>query len=94
MNNCDLIDCQGRCRKWGSPLRKCKESSAEWFDDELSVCEVDEVCRKASIFGNALFRITREQLAELEHGKVLYAIDEYGTFILLEGEDNGQNQSE
>lgn len=88
MKNCDLIDCQGRCKKWGSPLRKCKESSIDWFDDELSVCNVDEVCRKASIFGNCLYTITREQLCELENGRVLYDIDEYGTFIVLEGKAN------
>ena len=85
MKNCDLLDSIGRCRK-STDLRACAkcESKAWWFDEELKVCEVDEVCRKDSIFGNSYYRITEEQLELLRQGKVLYDIDEYGTFIMLE----------
>lgn len=82
MENCDLKE-NGKCRKFIG-RKACKESSSEWFTDALKVCEIDEVCRRASIFGNGFFTITKEQLEALKEGKVLYDIDEYGTFIALE----------
>lgn len=82
MEHCDLYK-NGRCRKFDG-RRGCKESSSKWFTDALKVCEMDEVCRRASIFGNSFFVITKEQLEALREGKVLYDIAEYGTFIILE----------
>lgn len=86
MKDCDLKDSRGRCRKLN--LHSCPdcESNPNWFTDELQVCDVDEVCRRSSIFGNSYFKITREQLKLLEQGKVLFEIEEYGTFIVLEEE--------
>lgn len=82
MENCDLRK-NGKCKKFDG-REACKESSLKWFTDALKVCEIDEVCRRSSIFGNSFFTITKEQLEALKEGKVLYDIDEYGTFIALE----------
>lgn len=92
MNDCDLLCEGGRCRKFDRRETCAKrKSNYSWFHDDLKECSIDEVCRRASIFGNSFFRITREQLTELEQGKVLYDIDEYGTFIVLE---SGVEESE
>lgn len=81
---CDLITVRGTCRK--NDLMSCEKCRADkyWFTDELSVCEIGDVCRKNSIFGNSYLKITKDQLKALKEGKVLYEIDEYGTFIILE----------
>ena len=87
MKECDLY-IMGRCKKWEDwdGRHKCRPSTESWFDfpDKLEVIEVDEMCRRSSIFGNAFFKITKEQLKALEDGKVLFNLDEYGTFIMLE----------
>ena len=84
MKDCDLLKENGRCKKSeNGMLCKNKCSNPSWFDDELKVCEVDEVCRKNSIFGNDYFAITEEDIELLRQGKVLYSVDEYGTFIML-----------
>lgn len=87
MKECDQYS-MGRCKKWDEwdGRNKCRPSTESWFDppDKLEVIEVDEVCRKGSTFGNAFFKITKEQLKALEDGKVLFNLDEYGTFIMLE----------
>ena len=83
-SGCDLYDC-GRCRKFDARETCAKHrSDRSWFTDKLQVCEVGEVCRQCSIFGNAYFKITAEQLDALKDGKVLFDIDEYGTFIMLD----------
>lgn len=84
MENCELYR-NGRCTKWDARER-CRPSDASYFDDhaELEVIEMDEMCRRGSIFGNAFFKITKEQLKALSEGKVLFNIDEYGTFIALD----------
>ena len=84
MKECDLYSL-GKCRKLDG-RQKCRPSNESWFDDpdKLEVIEVDEVCRKSSIFGNAFFKITKEQLQALSEGKVLFNRDEYGTFIALD----------
>lgn len=82
---CDLY-VSGRCHKSYYSRTKCENcrSDGSWFIDKLQVCEVGEVCRRDSIFGNAYYTITREQLEQLEEGKVLFDAGEYGTFIMLE----------
>lgn len=84
MKKCDLYSL-GKCKKWDG-RNKCRPSTESWFDDpdKLEVMEMDEMCRKSSIFGNAFFKITKEQLKALEDGKVLFNLAEYGTFIALE----------
>lgn len=83
--NCDLRTESGRCRKYDA-RETCKKncSSREWFDDELLECEIDEVCRRSSIFGNGYYKITKKQLEALKNGKVLFTVGEYGTFLILE----------
>lgn len=84
MKECDL-NINGRCKKIDGRW-KCKRSDASWFDDadELKIIEPDEMCRRGSIFGNAYFKITTEHLQALVHGKVLFNLGEYGTFIMLD----------
>ena len=60
--------------------------SVKDFDPFLEVCDVEEVCQKTSIWGNDLILINKEQLELLKAGRVLYTVDEYGTFIMLEEE--------
>ena len=87
MKECDHYS-MGICDKWAEwdGRNKCRPSTESWFDlpDKLEVIEVDEMCRRSSTFGNAFFKITKEQLKALEDGKVLFNLDEYGTFIMLE----------
>lgn len=86
MKDCDLKSSNSRCKKLGMSCPAC-ESTKNWFNDELKTCEVNEACRRSSIFGNSYYKITHEQLKLLEQGKVLYDIDEYGIFIILEEEE-------
>ena len=85
---CSLITKSGGCGKFDA-RHKCKDcrSNRSWFDDKLNVCPVWNVCEKASIFGNRYYKITKEQLEALKAGMVLYDVDEYGTFIVLEQEE-------
>lgn len=84
--SCDLYS-NGHCKKYHkSRLCKNSRSDASWFTDELEVCDVGDACRNGSIFGNAFFAITPEQLELLKQGRVLYNLDEYGTFIMLKKE--------
>ena len=84
MKECDLYSL-GKCKKWDG-RNKCRPSNESWFDDpdKLEVIEMDEMCRRGSIFGNSFFKITKEQLKALKDGKVLFNRDEYGTFIALD----------
>ena len=84
---CDLY-VGGLCRKSRKGKTKCENcrSDKSWFTDSLGVCDEGEVCIRGSIFGNSYFVITAEQLEQLKQGKVLYDLDEYGTFIMLEQE--------
>ena len=75
----------GRCFKRDGRTR-CNRSNESWFDSELYICEIDDVCEKSSIFGNRYFAITEEHLEKLKAGKVLYYVDEYGAFIVLKPE--------
>lgn len=85
---CDLYD-DGKCNGyngWRGKKRKCETSTAEWFDkpSEFNAININEMCRRRSIFGNDYFVITNKQIEQLKKGKVLFYIDEYGMFILLE----------
>lgn len=85
MCDCDLKLENGRCNKYGCKY-KCEPSSINWFDDNMEVIEIDQVCRKSSIFGNYFYAITKKQIEALLAGKVLYDCDEYGMFIALKPE--------
>lgn len=63
-----------------------KNKVKEYFiknSDELEVLEVEELDKKCSLFGNYFISITNEQLKELQEGKVLFEINEYGVCIML-----------
>lgn len=60
---------------------KCQPASVEWFDEKFEVIEMADVCRNGSIFGNAYFAITDDDIKALKEGKVLFDLDEYGTLI-------------
>lgn len=85
MCDCDLKLENGCCNKWNRKS-KCDPSTINWFDDHMEVIEINQVCRKSSIFGNYFYIITKEQIEALLEGKVLYACDEYGMFIALKPE--------
>ena len=82
---CDLY-VNGACRKSISGRARCEKSRSNesWFTDKLSHCRIGEVCRRDSIFGNSYFKLTMDDLNALKRGEVLYCLDEYGTFIMLE----------
>ena len=82
---CDLY-VNGACRKSMSGRARCEKSRSDesWFTDKLRRCRIDEVCRRDSIYGNRYFKLTRDDLEALERGEILYDLDEYGTFIMLE----------
>lgn len=94
MENCDLLTKTGECKKYGASRQKCKYnvSSIEWFDEQFGTCEIDEVCRRASIFGNSYYVISKEDLDDLRAGKVLFSVDEYGTFIILEADSEDKEE--
>lgn len=53
-------------------------------DDEFTIIDRNEMCTNASIFGNHVFKITEADIEALRNGKVLYDLDEYGTFIVYD----------
>lgn len=86
----DRIECDclcgknmDRCNKWGDVRRKCVPTTIGDFEEgKLDQCEVDQVCRNCSIFGNDLIAITDADIEALKQGKVLYRLDEYGLFLV------------
>lgn len=71
-----------RCAKWGDKRNKCIPSTIDMFESgKLQQCEINQVCRKCSIFGSDFILLTDEDIEALKNGKVLYLIDEYGTFL-------------
>jgi hypothetical protein len=78
-DNCEFFE-NGKCKKW-CRKENCTPLTVACFDDKLDVCEMEEVCENASIFGNSLFFLTDEDIEKLKSGKVLFDRDEYGTFI-------------
>lgn len=87
---CDLRcgENMDHCRKWaGKPT--CKPTTIDEFEDgELDQCDMEQVCRKCSIYGNDLIVITDDDIEALKNGKVLYRIDEYGTFLAYKKGEN------
>lgn len=84
---CDLY-AYGKCNKseYKKLCAKCR-SDESWFTDKLQRCSIGEVCRRSSIFGNTYFKLTSDDVEALKRGEVLFDLDEYGTFIMLERED-------
>ena len=76
----------GKCKKYGKPER-CEQCDIREFDEEFTVIDMSEVCRKSSMCGNYYFLITEKDIEALRQGKVLCSVDEYGIFIALERED-------
>lgn len=73
----------------GGEHNKCCPITINDFDPEqLAQCEIEQVCRKCSIFGNDLILITDNDIEALKNGKVLYKISEYGTFLAYKKEEN------
>ena len=58
----------------------------KWFDMELEIIDISQVPKKQSLFGNSYFILTKEDVKALKRGRVLYDLDEYGTFIMLDPE--------
>lgn len=83
---CDLY-CYGKCAKYDK-RETCKKnrSDASWFTDKLQRCQIGDVCRRCSIFGNAFYKLTMDDIKALKRGEILFDLDEYGTFIMLKTE--------
>ena len=77
--NCKLCK-NGKCTNWRKE-KDCVPLTLSYFDEKLDVCEIEEVCEKSSIFGNSFFFLTDDDIEKLKSGKVLFEVDEYGTFI-------------
>lgn len=94
-----LPECDARCgqnmdhcAKWGNKNDKCKPMTIDDFcEGELTQCEMDQVCRRCSIFGNDFIIITDEDIEALKNGKVLYRIDEYGLFLVIRKEKTNED---
>lgn len=80
--NCKFYN-NGYCKNIGQHAL-CKPTTINMCDEKLTTINPEEMCQHSSKYGNGFFIITKEQLEDLRNGKVLYAIDEYGTFIALE----------
>lgn len=82
-----------RCAKWGDKRMKCTPCTVDDFEsNKLLECKMEEVCRKCSIFGNDYILLTDKDIEVLKSGKVLYLMDEYGTFLAYGGETkNGKS---
>lgn len=97
-----LPECDGRCgenmdhcAKWGNKKMKCKPFTIDDFDEnKLDQCEIDQVCRKCSIFGNDLIVITDEDIEALKNGKVLYKVGEYGLFLAYKKDESVYDENE
>lgn len=76
---CSCYEC-GKCVKY-LKAQECTPTTIDRFDERLDLCEINEVCECGSIYGNSYFAITDEDIESLKAGKVLYMVDEYGTFI-------------
>lgn len=71
-----------QCSKWGNKNDKCEPMTIDFFQEgEIDQCEMEQVCRKCSLYGNDFIIITDEDIEALKNGKVLYWVDEYGTFL-------------
>lgn len=70
----------GKCFKYRE-AQKCNPTTIDRFVVRLEPCEMNEVCENGSLWGNFYFFITDEDIEALKAGKVLYMVDEYGTFI-------------
>lgn len=89
--DCQCGENMDRCTKWGDQRTKCKPTTIDDFrEGELAQCDMDQVCRKCSIWGNDFIVLTDEDIEALQNGKVLYRIDEYGMFLAYKkGEEDG-----
>lgn len=87
--DCRCGENMDHCSKWGNRGMKCKPMTMDDFrEEELDQCEIDQVCRKCSIYGNDLIVITDEDIKALKSGKILYRIDEYGLFLAYKKGEN------
>lgn len=81
---CDLYE-NGRCKKITMSGR-CNPADINCFSDHFSQCDIDDVCRLASIYGNDLFVLTDENIEALKAGKIIFSVGEYGTFVAYKKE--------
>lgn len=78
-----------RCAKWGDKRMKCEPFTLGSFQNSnILECEMGQVCRKCSIFGNDFILLTNKEIEALKAGKVLYIVGEYGTFLAYGGEQD------
>lgn len=79
--NCDVLSPDDKtCTRWRR-THLCEPSDASWLDQRMETCEMNQMCRHSSIFGNCYFYLTDEDIEALKSGKVLFYVDEYGVFI-------------
>lgn len=86
---CDLYE-NGMCCTYRKK-HKCQPASAEWFDEKFETIEMADVCRNGSLFGNDFFALTDDDINALKEGKVLFYLDEYGTFIAYKRSDDNDS---
>lgn len=65
---------------------RCNPADINCFSDHFSQCDIDDVCRLASIYGNDLFVLTDENIEALKAGKIIFSVGEYGTFVAYKKE--------
>lgn len=89
MIECDLRCGENKdlCSKYKVSGMKCKPYTISDFEETFEHCDMEQVCRKGSIYGNQRVIITDEDIEALKSGKVLCLIDEYGTFIAYKKEE-------
>lgn len=75
--DCDIFKKNGTC----DGCRARGPYTLDKLTDKLEIIDPEDMCFKQSAFGSNWFYITEEQIQALRNGKVLYTLDEYGTFI-------------
>lgn len=64
-----------------------KQAKKEWFKEPVEMIEFEQVVDAQSAWGNTYSYITKEQLEDLQNGKLVYIDDgEYCHFIMMKGE--------
>ena len=66
----------------GKPCDQLNGVTLEGF--RLGRCNADEMCRNYSPWGNYCYIITDDNIEALKTGRVLYDVDEYGTFLIYQ----------
>lgn len=80
---CPHLD-NGNCTKYQNrPM--CEQMNGVTPDGfRLGQCDADEMCQNYSPWGNYRYIITDDDIEALKAGRVLYDVDEYGTFLIYQ----------